>query len=100
LIAQVKPTGRVGVSEVMRHENAKVSESSRVDWNGVGYLTSIASVFFLGLVAWPNPDEPQWVLPALIVGMALSILGMAFRYWSHLQERKEIRKAKAEARRR
>jgi hypothetical protein len=68
-----------------------------IDWKGLGYLTSIASVFFLGAIAWPKPDDPGWHLPALIVGMATSIIGMAFRYKSHLDQQREIRKAKAEA---
>jgi hypothetical protein len=69
------------------------------DWKGIGYLVSIISVFFLGAVAWPGPDEPQWHLPALVAGMVTSIIGMGFRYLAHLQQQKEIRKAKAEARR-
>ena len=83
----------------MRYEKSKVAGTDRVDWKGIGYLTSIASVFFLGAVAWPGPEEPDWVLPALIAGMVLSILGMGFRYMSHLEERREIQEAKAEARR-
>jgi hypothetical protein len=69
------------------------------DWKGIGYLVSIISVFFLGAVAWPGPDEPRWHLPALVAGMVTSIAGMGFRYLAHLQQQKEIRKAKAEARR-
>ena len=71
-----------------------------IDWKGLGYLVSIASVFFLGAIAWPKPEDPSWHLPALIAGMATSILGMAFRYRAHLDEQREIRKAKAEAERR
>jgi F0F1-type ATP synthase assembly protein I len=69
------------------------------DWKGIGYLVSIVSVFFLGALAWPQPNEPRWHLAALIGGMATSIAGMGFRYMAHLQQQKEIRKAKAEARR-
>jgi hypothetical protein len=68
-----------------------------MDWKGLGYLISIASVFFLGAIAWPKADDPWWHLPALVVGMATSIVGMACRYKSHLDEKAEIRKAKAEA---
>nr|NUR37298.1 hypothetical protein [Sphingomonas sp.] len=71
-----------------------------IDWKGLGYLVSIASVFFLGSIAWPKPDAPWWHLPALIVGMATSILGMGFRYKAHLEEQREIKKAKADARKR
>ena len=71
-----------------------------IDWKGLGYLVSIASVFFLGAIAWPKPEDPSWHLPVLIAGMATSILGMAFRYKAHLDEQREIKKAKAEAERR
>jgi len=69
----------------------------QIDWKGLGYLTSIASVFFLGAIAWPKPDDPRWHLWALIIGMLSSIIGMAFRYKSHLDQQREIRKAEAEA---
>ena len=68
-----------------------------IDWKGLGYLTSIISVFFLGAIAWPEPKDPAWHLPALVVGMATSVIGMGFRYKAHLDEQREIRKAKAEA---
>jgi len=68
-----------------------------IDWKGLGYLTSIVSVFFLGAIAWPKPDAPAWHLPALIIGMATSVIGMGFRYKSHLDQQREIRRAKAEA---
>ena len=71
-----------------------------IDWKGLGYLTSIVSVFFLGAIAWPKPEDPSWHLPALVIGMATSIVGMGFRYKAHLDQQREIRKAKAEAERR
>ena len=71
-----------------------------VDWKGVGYLTSILSVFLLGAIAWPKPDDPAWQIPVLIGGMATSIVGMAFRYKAHLDQQRAIRKAEAEARQR
>ena len=71
-----------------------------IDWKGLGYLTSILSVFFLGAVAWPKPGDPAWHAVALIIGMATSIIGMGFRYKAHLDQQREIRKAEAEARRR
>ena len=82
----------------MRHESVRAGPESGTDWKGLGYIVSIVGVFFLGAVAWPKPEDPDWVLPVLIAGMAASILGMAFRYMAHLQQQKEIRKAKAEAR--
>jgi hypothetical protein len=72
--------------------------TSGIDWKGLGYLVSIASVFFLGAIAWPKPDAPWWHLPALIVGMATSIMGMGFRYKSHLDELRELKRTEAEAR--
>ena len=71
-----------------------------IDWKGLGYLTSMASVFFLGAIAWPKPDAPAWHLPALIIGVATSLVGMALRYKSHLDQPAEIRKAEAEAEKR
>jgi hypothetical protein len=71
-----------------------------IDWKALGYLISIVSVFFLGAIAWPEPGAPWWHMPGLIAGMALSIVGMGCRYKAHLDEAREIRKAKAEAKRR
>jgi len=84
----------------MRHETVTIPAGKGIDWKGLGYLISIVSVFFLGAVAWPKPSEPWWHLPALIAGMATSILGMASRYKAHLDQQREIKKAKAEAKRR
>ena len=84
----------------MRHETVTIRAVKGVDWKGLGYLISIASVFFLGSIAWPKPTDPWWQLPALIIGMTTSIVGMACRYKAHLDQQREIRKAKAEAKRR
>lgn len=81
----------------MRHKTVTIPAARGVDWKGLGYLISIMSVFFLGAIAWPKTGAPGWHLPALIVGMATSIIGMACRYKSHLDEQAEIRKAEAEA---
>jgi hypothetical protein len=70
-----------------------------IDWKGIGYLTSIFSVFLLGAIAWPKAGAPAWHLPALIIGMATSVLGMAFRYKAHLDTQRQLRKAEADARR-
>jgi membrane protein DedA with SNARE-associated domain len=75
-----------------------IKDYSGLDWKALGYLTSIVSVFFLGAVAWPKPDDPAWALPVLIAGMAASVLGMGFRYLAHIQQKKEIAKTKAEQR--
>ena len=72
---------------------------SGIDWKGLGYLVSMLSVCLLGAIAWPKARDPAWHLPVLIVGMATSILGMAFRYKSHLDQQRELKKAEADARR-
>jgi len=71
-----------------------------IDWKALGYLVSIVSVFLLGAIAWPKADEPGWHMPVLVLGMATSILGMAFRYKAHLDQQRELRKTEAEANRR
>jgi len=83
----------------MPHENLNLPTGSGIDWKGLGYLVSILSVFLLAAIAWPSADEPRWHMPVLIGGMATSIIGMGFRYFAHLQQQKELRKAEAEARR-
>jgi len=77
-----------------------VKRYAGLDWKAIGYLTSIVSVFFLGIVAWPAPGDPWWVLPALFLGMVLSVLGMGFRYLAHIQEKKEIAQAGGHPKRR
>lgn len=64
-----------------------------MDLKALGYLVSTVSVFFLGAVAWPAPDEPKWKAWAVAIGMATSILGMFSRFISHRQERTDIRRA-------
>ena len=70
---------------------------SGIDWKGLGYLVSMLSVCLLGAIAWPKAQDPAWHLPVLIVGMVTSILGMAFRYKSHLDQQRELKKAEADA---
>jgi len=84
----------------MRNKSVTAALNGGLDWKALGYLISIVSVFVLGAVAWPGPDEPKWHLPVLIVGMATSIIGMACRYKSHLDEQREIKNAQAKAERR
>jgi hypothetical protein len=83
----------------MRNETITAASAIGIDWKAIGYLTSIVSVFILGAIAWPKPDDPSWHVPALVIGMATSIIGMGFRYKAHLDERRELHRAKAEARR-
>jgi hypothetical protein len=65
----------------------------KIDLKGLGYLISTISVFFLGVVAWPKPGEPQWHAWAVAIGMATSILGMSARWVSHRKDRKDIKRA-------
>ena len=83
----------------MRHQNVTKPAAPGLDWKALGYLVSIVSVFFLGSIAWPKPQEPRWHIAVLIIGMATSIIGMGCRYKAHLDEKREIRNAKAEAER-
>ena len=84
----------------MDHEDVKIAVPNGLDIKAIGHLTSILSVFFLGAVAWSKTDPPDWYYPALVFGMATSIIGMGFRYLAHLREKREIHKAKSEAERR
>jgi hypothetical protein len=84
----------------MRQRAVTSPARSGFDFKALGYLVSIVSVFVLGAVAWPGPDEPKWHLPLLIAGMATSIIGMACRYKSHLDEVRELKKAAAKGERR
>ena len=81
----------------MHHETVP-ADGSGFDWKGLGYLVSIASVFLLGAVAWPKDGEPGWYLPVLLAGMTSSIIGMACRYKAHLDQQRELKRTKAEAR--
>ena len=83
----------------MRHETVTSPAGNGIDWKGLGYLISIVSVFFLGAVAWHKQNPPVWYHPVLVAGMITSILGMASRYKAHLDQQREIKKAKAEAKR-
>lgn len=65
----------------------------KIDLKGLGYLVSTVSVLFLGVVAWPEPDEPRWKAWAVAIGMATSILGMGLRFLSHRKDRKDIQRA-------
>jgi len=82
----------------MRHDSVRVGHpGDKPDWKGIGYLTSILSVFFLGAIAWPKPDDPRWHVAVLVAGMATSILGMGFRYKAHLDQLRELKKTEAKA---
>jgi hypothetical protein len=80
----------------MKHE--KLSQQASFDWKAAGYMVSIVSVLFLGAAASDKTDAPWWYFPALIIGMATSILGMAFRYMAHLRQKREMKRTQAEAR--
>ena len=82
----------------MRHEAVKTAKKAGLDWKAIGYLISIASVLFLGAVAAAKDHPPGWYFPALAIGMATSIGGMACRYMAHLQQKREIADAKGKRR--
>jgi hypothetical protein len=84
----------------MHHESITIPVSKGLDWKGIGYLCSIAGALLLGAEAWPRPTDPAWHLPALIVGVIVTIVGFAVRYMAHLKQRREIAEAKREAERR
>jgi hypothetical protein len=65
----------------------------KIDLKGLGYLISTISVVFLGIVAWPKPEDPNWHAWAVAIGMATSILGMSVRYLSHRKDRTDIERA-------
>jgi hypothetical protein len=68
------------------------------DWQGIGYLVSSVSVLLLGAVAWPTPSEPRWMIPAVVIGCATSVIGMGLRYIAHVQQKRAVAKAEREAR--
>jgi hypothetical protein len=92
--------GRWMFLRFMQRETVTIPAGNGIDWKGLGYLISIVSVFFLGAVAWQKPNAPWWYYPALVIGMATSIVGMACRYKSHLDDLRKIRKAEEDAKRR
>ena len=83
----------------MNRETATVEAPTGLDWKATGYLISIVSVLFLGAVAWAKESPPGWYYPVLVIGMVSSIAGMGCRYMAHLQQKREIGKARAEAER-
>ena len=84
----------------MRQDKVTIPAPTGVDIKAIGYLTSIVSVLFLGAVAWTKENPPGWYNPALVIGMATSMIGMGFRYAAHLRQKREIEEAKSEAERR
>jgi hypothetical protein len=83
----------------MNRETVTIPLPKGLDFKALGYLVSIASVLFLGAVAWTKENPPAWYYPALMIGMVTSIVGMGCRYTAHLREKREIAKARAEAER-
>ena len=68
-----------------------------LDWKLIGYSISSISVLLLGAAGWPGTEHAAWKAPALIGGMAASIIGMMCREYSHRQEKAAIAYAKREA---
>jgi hypothetical protein len=44
----------------MGQESVRIAKPTGLDFKATGYLVSIASVFFLGAIAWPKSDDPWW----------------------------------------
>lgn len=84
----------------MDRQTITIDAPAGFDFKAAGYLVSIVSVLFLGAVAWTKENPPGWYYPALVIGMATSIIGMGLRYAAHLRQKREIEKARAEAERR
>lgn len=57
---------------------------------GIGYALSIISVALLAWVAWPAPNENAALAGAVIVGAALSVIGMALRWAAHVVMSRQI----------
>ena len=57
------------------------------DLKGSGYLISTGSVLLLGTVSWSSAARDPLLLGCLILGMVLSIAGMAVRWISHRRDR-------------
>jgi hypothetical protein len=53
---------------------------------GEGYLVSSASVVLLAIPGWKSAQEDPLLMACLLLGMAASIGGMAFRWRSHRLE--------------
>lgn len=70
-----------------------------MDLKAVGYIVSTISVALLGMVAWPNPEEPQWKAVVLALGMLASVAGMGIRWLSHRKEKAAIAYVQREAER-
>ena len=84
----------------MRHETVTVAAPHGLDWKALGYLVSIVSVLLLGAAAWAKEQPPAWYHPVLVIGMLTSITGMGCRYLAHLHQKRQLREAKAQAKRR
>ena len=80
----------------MRHETVTIQKPG-FDFKAAGYLISILSVLLLGAAAWPKAGDPSWLLPVLLGGMGLSMMGMGLRYIAHLKQKQELKKVEAEA---
>lgn len=55
---------------------------------GGGYLISTVSVALLGVVSWQTASKNAALLACLILGMALSVVGMMLRWHAHRLEQR------------
>ncbi len=54
----------------------------------IGYVISTISVALLGLVAWEAADE-GWMRPLVIAGVLASIVGMALRWLTYREDKRQ-----------
>jgi hypothetical protein len=52
----------------------------------IGYLISSGSVLLLGLVSWSGLEGKPGLRACLIAGMAASVVGMVFRWFSYWRD--------------
>ena len=64
-----------------------------MDLKFLGYFISTISVVMLAIVALPGPGDPPWHAWVVAFGSIASILGMAVRWISHRQNKKDIDRA-------
>ena len=54
----------------------------------IGYVISTISVALLGIIAWEAADE-GWMRPLVILGVLASIVGMALRWLTYREDKKQ-----------
>lgn len=81
----------------MRHQTVTVPIDTGIDWRAIGYLFSVIGILMLGAKSMPKPGDPWWYWPALIGGVATSIIGFGLRYLAHVKQRRKLEAVAREA---